>query len=93
MPLPEKSNPPEDDGETRVRPFAPLSGLAEAAFDYFEQAAELVLDPIGLQLPKKQETPRVGEFLVDYSALTPDEIAETDSECTDLFGRSQRISR
>jgi hypothetical protein len=38
-------------------------------------------------------TPRVGEFYADYSVLTPEEIAETDAECEELFNNSKPVSR
>jgi len=36
---------------------------------------------------------RVGEYTADYSPITAQEIAQTDSECDDLFKHSKPISR
>jgi uncharacterized linocin/CFP29 family protein len=33
--------------------------------------------------------PRVGEFKADYSPLTPEEVAEVDAECAELFKRAE----
>jgi hypothetical protein len=39
------------------------------------------------------DVPRVGKFFADYSAITPEEIAEVDSECAELFKHSKPVSR
>lgn len=36
---------------------------------------------------------RVGDYIADYSALTAEEIAQTDPECEELFKHSQPLPR
>lgn len=40
-----------------------------------------------------EEPPRVGEYRADYSPLTPDEIAQIDPACEELFKHSKPLSR
>jgi hypothetical protein len=40
-----------------------------------------------------EQAPRVGQYKADYSALTPAEIAQHDSECEELFKHSKPLSR
>lgn len=45
------------------------------------------------ELEQRTTLLHVGEFIADYSYLSPDEIAETDSDCAELFERSRPLSQ
>jgi hypothetical protein len=46
-----------------------------------------------LEQPRRTTFLGVGEFIADYSYLSPDEICETDLECAELFDHSKPLSQ
>jgi hypothetical protein len=79
MPLRKLISSPEAE-----RDVAPFSGSFTASDTQFRMAPEVQ--------PSKVEIPKVGDYYADYSPLTPEEIAEVDAECAELFKRSKRVS-
>ena len=89
MPLPKKITPDHDGGEVHhLLPFDPFSGM-RAAFDF----ASDLMGFRAANVSDKPELPRVGKYYADYSEVTPEEIADLDDECVDLFNRSKPVSR
>ncbi len=43
------------------------------------------------QAPKETQQFKVGDYMADYSSLTPEEIAQPDPELDALFARSRPI--
>jgi len=91
MPLPKKIAP-DDDGEVRHHAFDPFSSVAEmsrAAFDF----ASGLMGFRAVKVSDKPELPLVGKYYADYSEVKPEEIADLDAECAELFKRSKPVSR
>jgi len=72
-------------------PLRKFVAFEHATLDAIRHVLENAGD--GGEKNQRDDVPRVGEYFADYSALTPEEIAETDSECLELFGRSKPVSR
>ena len=88
MPLLKPIDPPEHDSEEQHHTGF-LGGFAERAIGFV--MPRFALD-LAVKIPAA-EIPRVGEFYADYSGLTDEEIAATDSECEELFNNSKPVSR
>jgi hypothetical protein len=67
-----------------------LAAFAERAIGFV--MPRFALDSAVKKTPA-EATPRVGRFYADYSGLTAEEIAATDSECEELFKNSKPVSR
>lgn len=90
MPLPKQVDDDvhEDDAHS-VSPFGSFAEMGRAAFAY--AGGLMGLKPATSGPPP--DVPRVGKYIADYSELTPEEIANVDPECAELFKRSKPISR
>ena len=87
MPFPKKIDPP-DDHDAILDAITDALRLPVAA----DMGTSLRATP-PVAKAGAQDMPRVGEFYADYSAITPQEIAETDADCEELFKNSVRVSR
>jgi len=89
MPLLKPIDPP-DDHQEETHLTAGLYGFAERTLAYvgwhLEPAAAPKQDPLA-------GVPRVGEYYVDYSGLTPEEADAIDPEIEALLKRSKPVSR
>jgi hypothetical protein len=92
MPLPKQVDEDDrDDEHSVVWPFA--AGVAEYGRLVLGFATELMPRAFGSASSAPAEVPRVGKYYADYSELKPEEIANVDAECADLFKRSKPVSR
>ena len=88
MPLPKQIDD-EHENTHSVLPFGSLAEMGRAAFAYAGGLMGLkpaTSDP-------QPDVPRVGKYIADYSELTPEEIANVDPACAELFKRSKPVSR
>jgi hypothetical protein len=87
MPQLKPIDPPEHHNESH---HTGLVGFAERAIGFV--MPRFALDSAVKKTPT-EDVPRVGDFYADYSGLSPEEIAATDSECEELFKNSKPVSR
>jgi hypothetical protein len=92
MPRPQRIDI-DDEHDTLQRPaatapFGNFMAFAEAGWAW--AAHMLAADP----KPTKAEPEyRIGKYRIDYSQLTPEEIAQPDPEADALYKRSKPVSR
>jgi hypothetical protein len=89
MPLLKPIEPPTESEDEASAGFV---GFAERAFGYVMPT--FVMNPFGSKKEPQADTPRVGEYYVDYSGLTPEEAdAPEDPAITALYNSSKPVSR
>jgi hypothetical protein len=90
MPLLKPVEPPEEDTDAHYVSM----GLVERAIAYVGPYVGFHLDSAGPKKHPLADVPRIGEYYVDYSGLTPEESdAPEDPAITALFNTSKPVSR
>ncbi len=79
--------------EAMARAAEATARLGVAQFSHLMEAASAWLGLADRLSDRAAEPPRVGKYLVDYSEVTPEELAKPDPAYEELLKHSRPVSR